>query len=1081
MLISRQFYLLILTLTLSSFVYSQNFLDVSNVTRYGNFNCGADPTITAQVITSEGSSVVDGALVITDPCGFTTVLVSMQNLRYNQPGANWPHGFFFPEGEGVSVTSVNLPAGWIYQDSCTGASCSAQETGGVGFYYDASAGSSCTECWPTINDGIPNNNYGQSSMSCNTPFTIEFEMTFCNSKVETAITEFTLRGTSDGNTGCWSTHDLQDNRITFELSTVESETPLYDVPAWNPEVITQCFDGGLTMNYIAVLEAECGTGDHVTWWDAMEGGNLIGTGSPFMYDPPGDACPGGQIVYASCCPDGEGCERQPVTISHCSPPMEAPLFDEFEALCPGAENPLPNISLDGATGTWSPEFDPYNSGTYTFVPDPGQCATLPVQVDIEILPYVELSFNEVGELCQNSTPPPLPAPNEGYNGTWFPETIDTSTPGTYIYTFTPDDACALDATIEVVINEEVIPEFNNLQNVYCQFDDVAELPNLSDNGYNGTWSPALIDSSTPGTYTYTFTPDVPDCFQAFSIDIVIEETIIPTFNPVPPLCQFETGAVLPSPIEGVNGTWFPATIDTSTPGIYEYTFTPEGQCSEAVTIEIEITEEIVPEFNLPNTYCQGEDPIALESISDNGVNGTWFPATIDTSTPGTFTYTFTPQGSLCANEINLVVQIQETPSLNSLPVQFLCDEDFDGIYETNLNDLSPSLGGGSNVNYTYYASMADLNSGISIPGSQLNNYQFDALPATIYVVGTSLHGCESQAVPIVFNEADSVQHNPGPFTPLDFCPEDAVDITQYETMISSAMGVDFEYYPTFNDARNQTSMITDPESFVPGNNQTSIFVRLNAAGACSAIVELQLNKLPSPVLELMNQAVICPDTDLEVTATSDMHNVTFVWTLPDGSEWNGASQVITEAGTYSVTAYSADGCRSETRTLTVKNPTTPTIVSVDISGSSIIVGANNNGEGPMEYSLDGVFWQSNNRFDNLIPGETYMVYVRSSGCMVTSYEVTVIFFPNFLSPNDDGVNDTWAIRGIESDSGATIKIFDRYGKIFVDTVFQGEYEWNGKYMGRSVASGDYWYIINVPGDGVVPDRKFTGHVTVRNQ
>ena len=30
----------------------------------------------------------------------------------------------------------------------------------------------------------------------------------------------------------------------------------------------------------------------------------------------------------------------------------------------------------------------------------------------------------------------------------------------------------------------------------------------------------------------------------------------------------------------------------------------------------------------------------------------------------------------------------------------------------------------------------------------------------------------------------------------------------------------------------------------------------------------------------MNQAVICPDTDLEVTATSDMHNVTFVWTLP---------------------------------------------------------------------------------------------------------------------------------------------------------------------------------------------------------
>src|SRR5690625_4209940 len=160
MLISRQFYLLILTLTLSSFVYSQTYLYVSNVTRYDNFDCAADPTITAQVITSEGSSVEAGALVITDPCVFTTVLVSMQILRYNQPGANWPHGFFFPEGEGVSVTSVNLPAGWIYQDSCTGASCSAQETGGVGFYYDGSTGSSCSECWPSANDGIPNNKYG---------------------------------------------------------------------------------------------------------------------------------------------------------------------------------------------------------------------------------------------------------------------------------------------------------------------------------------------------------------------------------------------------------------------------------------------------------------------------------------------------------------------------------------------------------------------------------------------------------------------------------------------------------------------------------------------------------------------------------------------------------------------------------------------------------------------------------------------------------------------------------------------------------------------------------------------------------
>ncbi|MDX9705637.1 MAG: hypothetical protein RBT46_08025, partial [Weeksellaceae bacterium] len=106
----------IIALLLSQSAISQ-FVNVNNVIRTGNFNCGAMPTITAQIITSEGSTVEDGNLVITDPCGFTTLRISMNNLRYNQPNANWPHGFFFPIEENIEITNVNLPAGWITQDS----------------------------------------------------------------------------------------------------------------------------------------------------------------------------------------------------------------------------------------------------------------------------------------------------------------------------------------------------------------------------------------------------------------------------------------------------------------------------------------------------------------------------------------------------------------------------------------------------------------------------------------------------------------------------------------------------------------------------------------------------------------------------------------------------------------------------------------------------------------------------------------------------------------------------------------------------------------------------------------------------
>src|SRR5690606_23849297 len=130
----------------------------------------------------DGSTVVDGSLVITDPCGFTTLRITMDNLRYNQPSANWPHGFFFPAGENITVANVDLPAGWIQQNSCTG-SCALNDTGGVGFYYDNETSFTCGCAGIPANDGDPSNNFGQSSMNC-TPFMIAFDLTFCNSKVE---------------------------------------------------------------------------------------------------------------------------------------------------------------------------------------------------------------------------------------------------------------------------------------------------------------------------------------------------------------------------------------------------------------------------------------------------------------------------------------------------------------------------------------------------------------------------------------------------------------------------------------------------------------------------------------------------------------------------------------------------------------------------------------------------------------------------------------------------------------------------------------------------------------------------------
>lgn len=731
---------------------------------------------------------------------------------------------------------------------------------------------------------------------------------------------------------------------------------------------------------------------------------------------------------------------------------------------------------------------PFNqAGTYVYsfnVTDEYGCEFVH-EVEI-IVEGVETEFEEIQtEYCQNATPEPLPSVSaNGVQGTWSPAVIDTSVVGgPTIYTFTPDsDECGSIYEIEVTITELLQTDFT-INQEYCQDDEADTLPLISNQGYAGTWFPAEINTSEFGVFTYTFTPD-DVCVETFEIEITINERLIPAFTEIEPICQNTTPPALNlTSNNGIPGTWLPAVIDTNVdPGEYEYVFTPdEGECATPLTIIITISEEQAVDINLPNTYCEGSAPDNLPTVLDNGVIGHWIPAIIDTNTLGTSTYTFYPDDGQCALETPFVIEIYPNPELNPVAIQEICDDDFDGVYETDLTDLNVALGGGTGITYIYYGSLADFNNDNPIPAGQLNNYQFTSLPATIYVVGQSGEGCRSAEIPVQFLAQDIVPHNSGPFGPIEYCPEDTVDLTQFTGNIGGG-GADYNYYNTLNDARNQTNQINNPATFTPGTTQTSVFVRLNMTGYCPAFVEILIERLPTPTLQISESSMIlCEGDSFEASATSDDPNATFEWTFEDGTVMTGAVQTIDQIGTYTVVAFSADGCISEERTLTVSLPSTPVITGIEMGNNFVIVSAANNSEGPLEYSLDGVLWQSTPQFNNLIPGETYTIWVRSRGCMIEKYDLTLLSVPNLISPNNDGKNDTWTIRGIEATPGATIKIFDRYGKIFVDTNFEGNYEWNGKYLGNNVPSGDYWYILHIPSDGILAERKFVGHISVRNQ
>ena len=81
--------------------------------------------------------------------------------------------------------------------------------------------------------------------------------------------------------------------------------------------------------------------------------------------------------------------------------------------------------------------------------------------------------------------------------------------------------------------------------------------------------------------------------------------------------------------------------------------------------------------------------------------------------------------------------------------------------------------------------------------------------------------------------------------------------------------------------------------------------------------------------------------------------------------------------------------------------------------------------------------------------------------------------PKSFSPNNDGIYDTWVIKGIELYSTPDVRIFNRFGALlYHNTGSTGPFD--GKNNGTDLPAGTYWYIIKLTKDC----KALTGSVTI---
>lgn len=96
----------------------------------------------------------------------------------------------------------------------------------------------------------------------------------------------------------------------------------------------------------------------------------------------------------------------------------------------------------------------------------------------------------------------------------------------------------------------------------------------------------------------------------------------------------------------------------------------------------------------------------------------------------------------------------------------------------------------------------------------------------------------------------------------------------------------------------------------------------------------------------------------------------------------------------------------------------------------------------------------------------YTLTATQNGCTQQDYvTITVdsdLFFPNTFSPNNDGENDTWVVKGIEKFPDAQLNIYTRWGQlVFQSTGYQKEKAWNGEGKVGPLNEGVYFYEMNL--------------------
>lgn len=564
-----------------------------------------------------------------------------------------------------------------------------------------------------------------------------------------------------------------------------------------------------------------------------------------------------------------------------------------------------------------------------------------------------------------------------------------------------------------------------------------------------------------------------------------------------------TGGVYSVDVPGLSFNPITAefTPSTSAPGTYVITYTiPTTNGCTVPPVTTTITLFLAPQATISygaSSYCNLIN--WSQNVSLNGIGvitGGTYTATpsglaIDPTsgfiTPSaslggnyTITYTVPPSGGVCSSitattTITIVtaptaVIRYATPYCNSVTTSQGVTLTGTGIFGVGSYSSFPS---GLQLNTT----TGDIIPSLSTPGNYTVEY-------TIPAAG----GCSAVTV------NTTVSITPLPTAAISYADPFCRSITTPEPVLltgTAAYTGGVFTAPSGVTVNSATGGIT-PSNSIAGTHQI-VYAIPATLGCTPASVNTTVTILPLPEPVLTNFS-ICEDPRgfvfrpaLLDTTLSDL-SYSCQWFF-NGAPIPGVTSnqyTASAAGNYSVLVTNiATGCVSPQATSSVSTAVTVedfstyvTNTFVDNNTLTVLVSG---GTGPYLFSIDGLPFQVSNVFTQLTPGIHIVKITDVNNCTDVSKALMVLGYPNYFTPNGDGINDYWNIYYFDAQPNAKIYIYDRHGKLLkqLSPLSKG---WDGTYNGNLMPSTDYWFLVEFKDfdkNGVLVWQTFKAHFSMR--